>query len=187
MAAAGHATSYLHNYDRVLRDFVKESIKPAGRKRNDMRMSKHLLVHANVAQMRAPLGDPRMADFIAQVDAIDALAKASPGFVALPTPPDEGEVYSEPQLLNLSLWQSVESLEQFTYGGKHARALARRAEWFEQHPGPNYVLFWIPNGEIPSEAEVKRRIEHLASHGPTPYAFTFERPFTVQDMLDAVA
>jgi hypothetical protein len=61
------------------------------------------LVHANIAIMRAPFDDPLMADFVSQADEIDALAQASPGFVAQPTPPDEGADYTGHTLLNLSI------------------------------------------------------------------------------------
>ncbi|HEX6304665.1 MAG TPA: DUF3291 domain-containing protein [Anaerolineales bacterium] len=141
------------------------------------------LVHANIAVMRAPLDDPRMADFVAQAGAIDAIAQASPGFIAQPTPPDEGTIYTGHNLLNLSMWESVESLEQFTYANEHALALQRRAEWFEQYPGPNYVLFWFPAGRVPTEVEIQHRIDYLRTHGETPYVFTFERRFTIRDTL----
>ena len=148
-----------------------------------MHESIYHLIHANIATARASLDDPLMADFVAMADYIDGLAMASSGFVAQPTPPDDGAIFTGETLLNLSIWETVESLEGFTYSGEHALALARRSEWFEQHPGPNYVLFWLPAGEIPSEAEVKRRVDHLVEHGSTPFAFTFDQRFTVQEML----
>lgn len=135
------------------------------------------LIHANIAVMRAPLDDPLMADFVAQADEIDALAQRTPGFVAQPTPPDEGSIFTGRSLLNLSIWESVESLDGFVHQGRHGLALEQRAKWFEQYEGPNYVLFWAPAGHIPTEAEVKRRIDYLAKHGPTPFAFDFGRPF----------
>ncbi len=140
------------------------------------------LIHANIAVTRAPLDDPRLADFMAQADEIDALAHAAPGFVGQPAPPDEGQVYTGNTLLNLSIWESVEQLRQFTYAGRHALALDRRAEWFVQSPGRNYVLFWLPAGELPTEAEVARRMDYLVRHGPTPYAFSFDEHFTVREM-----
>jgi hypothetical protein len=142
------------------------------------------LVHANIAIMRAPWDDPRMADFVAKMDEIDTLAQGSPGYVSQPTPVDEGSVYSGRSMLNLSIWESVESLEQFTYGGEHGLMLERRAEWFHQRDRPNYVLFWFPEGQIPTEREVQNRIDHLATVGATPYAFTFDQRFTVREMLD---
>jgi hypothetical protein len=104
---------------------------------NDMPEPIFHLVIANIAIMRAPFDDPHMTDFVAQADEIDALAQASPRFIAQPTPPDEGVIYAGQTLLNLSIWKSVESLEQFTYKGKYSIALARRAEWFEQRDEPN--------------------------------------------------
>lgn len=138
------------------------------------------LIHANIATMHAPFDDPCMADFVAMADEIDALAHAAPGFVAQPTPSDEGAVFKGSVLLNLSIWESVESLEVFTYGGQHELALARRTEWFTQEPQPNYVLFWMPAGEVPSEVEIERRREILAENGPTPFAFNFVQRFTVE-------
>jgi hypothetical protein len=141
------------------------------------------LVHANVARMRAPLDNPKMAGFMARIEEIDALAQNSPGFVAQPTPADEGAVYKDDVLLNMSIWESVESLYVFTYSGRHAQALARRAEWFEQEDGPAYVLYWAPVGHIPTEKEIKERFDHLRRHGATPRAFTFEQRFSVKAAL----
>jgi hypothetical protein len=73
-----------------------------------------------------------MADFVAQVEEINALARSAAGFIAQPTLPDEGSVYRALLLLNVSIWESMESLDAFTHQGKHAAALERRGEWFEQ-------------------------------------------------------
>lgn len=142
------------------------------------------LIHANLARMRAPLDDPIMAGFLARMDEIDSLAREAEGFVDQPTPADEGEVFTGADLLNLSVWESVEALERFTYHGAHGRIMDRRAEWFEQSAAPTYVLYWAPAGQEPTEAEVKRRIDYLIKHGPTPFAFTFERNYSVDEMLD---
>ena len=136
------------------------------------------LVHANVAHAKASLDSPSMADFVAQVDEVNALARSDAGFVVQPTLPDEGAVYRAPFLLNVSLWESIESLDAFTHQGKHAAALERRGEWFEQAgASPNYVLYWAAKGHTVTEREVLERLDHLAKHGPTPYAFTFQQPF----------
>jgi len=39
------------------------------------------LAQVNIAHMRAPLDDPLMAGFVAQLETINALADASPGFI----------------------------------------------------------------------------------------------------------
>ena len=148
-----------------------------------MANKKYHLTHANIAKMRAPFDDPIMAGFVEQVDAIDALARSSPGFIAQPTPQDEGQVYTGKMLLNLSIWESIEDLVLFTYQGVHSHMLERRREWFEQYDGPNYVLYWEVAWHIPSEADVKQRVEYLTKQGPTPFAFTFEKRFSVEEML----
>ena len=144
---------------------------------------RYLLLHANVALMRAPLDDPIMSGLVDQADEIDELAKRSPGFIGQPTPTDEGAVFKDESLLNVSLWQSVEDLDRFTHSGKHAGLLERRAEWFQPQTSPNYVLYWVPLGQIPTETEIAERLEHLSRNGPTPYAFTFQDRFTVSEML----
>jgi hypothetical protein len=144
-------------------------------------MSDYQLVHANVAHARAPLDSPLMADFAAQVEELNSLARSAAGFVAQPTLPDEGSVYLAPLLLNVSIWESIESLDAFTHQGKHAEALERRGEWFEQDgTRPNYVLYWIPKGHIVTEKEIKERLDYLGKYGPTPYAFTLKQPFAVR-------
>jgi hypothetical protein len=86
-------------------------------------------------------------------------------------------------MLNLSIWESVETLYEFTYAGRHAEVLQNRVEWFEQRDEPNYVLYWALAGEVPREEEVSRRLAHLRRLGPTPYAFNFEESYSMQDAL----
>jgi catechol 2,3-dioxygenase-like lactoylglutathione lyase family enzyme len=146
---------------------------------NESNPSTYHLVHANVAHARAPLDSPLMADFIGQVDEINSLARSAPGFVAQPTPPDEGVWFAAPFLVNVSLWESIESLDAFTHQGKHASALERRGDWFHQDKTrPTYVLYWVPSGQGVTEQDIKERLDHLGKYGPTPYAFTFEHRFT---------
>ena len=141
------------------------------------------LVQANLAHARAELDDALMKDFVVQADEIDALAQGWPGFVDQPTLPDEGFIYTGLEMLNVSIWDSIEPLREFTYSGRHAEVLERRAEWFVQSDRPAYVLFWIPAGELPTEEQISQRFERLRVHGPTPLAFTFDSPYTPEEML----
>ena len=151
---------------------------------NQSKSSGYHLVHANVAHARAPLDSALMAGFVSQVDEINLRARATAGFVALPTLPDAGAVYTAPLLLNVSIWESIESLDAFTHQGMHATALERRGEWFEQHgTKPSYVLYWIPKGHIVTEKEIKERLDYLGKHGAKPYAFTFKQPFRQETAL----
>lgn len=146
-------------------------------------MGGYHLVHANLAKARAELDDPLMKGFVDRMDEIDALAESTPGFVAQPTLPDEGALYTGLDLLNVSIWDSIERLREFTYSSEHAEMLDRRSEWFFQSNRPAYVLYWLPAGLLPTEKEIGQKFAHLHQHGPTPTAFTFDLPYTVQEML----
>jgi hypothetical protein len=142
------------------------------------------LIEANVSYARADLDDPIMKGFVDRLDVIDELAHGWPGFVSQPALPDEGQVYAGLTLLNVSVWESIEHLRAFTYSSKHAELLDQRSDWFLQSEQPAYVLFWFPAGELPTEEEIRQRFDHLRANGPTPQAFTFDRSYTVEEMLE---
>ena len=83
--------------------------------------------------------------------------------------------------INLSVWESLESLRQFVYKSPHLETLRARKQWFEPIDGPILVLWWIPAGQIPTVAEAQGRLQHLREHGPTSHAFTFKTPFPAPD------
>jgi hypothetical protein len=144
--------------------------------------SRHHLAQANVARMRAPFDNPLMAGFVAQLDRINALADGSRGFVwRLQT--DDGNATSirafddERILFNMSVWKSIEALHDYVYRSEHVAVFRDRRQWFEPHPAPTLVLWWIEPGTIPSIDEAKRRLVLLGLNGPTPEAFTFKAWF----------
>lgn len=140
------------------------------------------LAQVNIARMRAPLDDAIMAEFVARLDAVNALADSSPGFVwRLQT--GEGNatdirVYDDERILfNLSVWESIETLFEYVYRSQHGQSFKERLQWFEKPAQPNFAMWWIPAGEIPSPEEAKQRLDHLRTHGPTEYAFNFKTRF----------
>ena len=144
------------------------------------------LAQYNIARARAPLSDPALAGFVSEIAKLNAIAEQSPGFVWRLTD-DTGASSSyvraykdELMLINLSVWESVEALRTYTHSEPHVGMFRRRREWFEPHPGPSLVMWWIPEGHIPTVKEAAGRLEHLESHGPTPYAFTFKQSFASQ-------
>ncbi len=80
-------------------------------------------------------------------------------------------------LVNMSVWESVESLADFTYASLHRDVMRRRRQWFEKLAEAHVVLWWVPTGAVPTLDEAKDRLEALRRHGPTPEAFTFRAPF----------
>ena len=149
-------------------------------------MAEWHLAQLNIARLRAPLDSPQLADFVAALDPINALADAAPGFVwrlqtedgnATAIRPYEDEL----MLVNMSTWETVEELADFVYRTLHRDVMVRRREWFEKMDELFTVLWWVPAGHVPSVDEAKERLERLRADGPTPEAFTFRHPFPAPD------
>ena len=145
-------------------------------------MGSHQIAQLNVGRTVAPIDDPRMADFVAWLDGINALAESSPGFVWR-LQGDNGnatelKVTDDPRfIINLTMWESVDDLFAFTYRSTHTSVFARRYEWFERWDGPNVVLWWQATGTVPTADEALGRLRHLAEHGPSEAGFTFKQRF----------
>jgi hypothetical protein len=141
------------------------------------------LAQLNIGRLRAPTSDPLVAEFMAALDEINALAEASPGFVWRFQTEDGNATAVRPFdddsiLINMSVWESVEALADYVYRSDHTSYLRRRREWFERSEDVYVVLWWVPAGHHPTVDEAIERLEHLRSHGPTVEAFTFRRVFT---------
>ena len=140
------------------------------------------LAQINVARLRAPMDDPMIDDFRENLEPINKLAEASRGYVWR-LQDDSGNATSiklfedELEIINLTVWESIEALADFTYRTGHAEFLRRRREFFEKPDQPFLCLWWIPEGTVPTAEDGLARLEHLRAHGPTPTAFTFRRRF----------
>lgn len=154
-------------------------------------MSAYELAQLNVAMMKEPLESPRMADFVANLERINALAENAPGFVwRLQT--EEGDAtalrpLNEDTLVNVSVWRDIESLNKYVYGSAHVELMRRRKEWFERMSDAYLVLWWVPKGHRPSAFEAITRLELLRSEGPTKDAFTFRHAFLPPDAAQTSA
>ena len=144
-------------------------------------MSKHHLAQLNIAILKEPLDSPALADFVANLDRINALAENSPGYVWRLKSDDNNAVsfrlMGEDSIVNMSVWQDIESLSQYVYKSAHVDIMRRRWEWFERMAEAFMVLWWIPEGHQPSIDEALHQLNHLRAHGPTAVAFTFRNSF----------
>ena len=70
-----------------------------------------------------------------------------------------------------------QNLADFVYGGGHLEIMRRRREWFRALAESHLVLWWVPEGEIPTVEQAVERLDHLRAHGPAPRAFTFKQAF----------
>jgi Domain of unknown function (DUF3291) len=149
--------------------------------------SRYQLAQINIARMVAPLTDPLMADFVANLKPINALADTSPGFVwRFQT--EQGDATAERPygddriIINFSIWEDANSLHDFVYRSAHASIMKRRREWFARLTDEYVALWWVPAGHRPAVAEAIARIEHLKLHGPSTEAFTFREFYPAPDV-----
>jgi len=145
-------------------------------------MATYQLAQVNIASMIAPLDSPTMAEFVAQLAPINALAEQSEGFVwrLIGDGNDATSLrpFPDPQMIvNMSVWESLEALSNYAYKSDHRGVLQRRRQWFAPMTTPSTVLWWVPSGHQPTVVEAKERLDHLTAHGPTAYAFTFRQHF----------
>ena len=142
----------------------------------------HHLAQINIARLIAPIDDPKIAEFVAELEPINALADRAPGFVWR-LQSESGNAtdiaYSDDPfiIVNMSVWESIEALRLFAYRSDHGRVFRDRAKWFEKMGKPNYCLWWVPAGHIPTVAEGRERLEHYQLNGATPYSFWFTKHF----------
>ena len=137
------------------------------------------LAQINVGRLVAPQGDARVQPFFDALDAINALADASPGFVWRLQ--DEGgnataiQVSPDPLfILNMSVWTDAETLFAFVYRSAHTPVMARRREYFDRFDGAYQALWWVPAGTLPTINDGLSRLWYLDRYGPSAHAFTFK-------------
>src|SRR5437660_6632791 len=139
-------------------------------------MANYQLAQINISRLLAPLDDPQIAGFVAQLAPVNALADASPGFVwRLQSGSGNATdlAYNDDPfvIVNMSVWESLEALRAFTYQSHHLQVFRDRNRWFEKLQLPMYCLWWVVEGHVPTIAEGRERLEHYQKHGSTPFAF----------------
>ncbi len=145
------------------------------------------LAQLNIAKMRFPLESPEMTDFVNNLDRINALADSSEGFVwrlqgegndATSLRPFDDDFI----IVNMSVWDNLESLKQYVYKSAHTDILKRRSEWFEKMENAMVAMWWIPTGHVPTVLESKERLEHLRQNGSSQFAFSFREAFPAPEV-----
>ncbi|KAL7574532.1 hypothetical protein ACA910_015887 [Epithemia clementina (nom. ined.)] len=143
--------------------------------------SGYLLAHMNYARLVAPLDDPCMSEFNLALDPVNALSRATPGYVWSldhTTEQDRMDVpllRSDPLLMpQLSLWESHQGLSHFAFKSGHAIYLKRKKEWFTSPPAPWSVCWWfLPSNQQPHPtlALAFGKLDQLRANGPAETAF----------------
>jgi len=151
------------------------------------------LAQLNIATLIEPLDSPRLADFVAALPSVNAIAEAAPGFVWRLVDSDGADAtalrpFGPDVIVNLTVWESVETLREFVFRTGHVEPLRRRREWFHVADQPYSVLWWVPAGHIPTVEEASARLDQLRQHGLGPDAFTLREPYPApSDTADTLA
>jgi hypothetical protein len=145
------------------------------------------LAQVNIGRLVAPLTDPLLAEFVAALDPVNAVADAAPGFVwRMQTETGNAtdiEAFtwdaeeSAGVITNLSVWTDLESLRAFVNADAHRTVLRRRRQWFQPMRDVSLACWWVPTGHRPTTPEAEARVRFLRVHGPTDYAFTLRHHF----------
>jgi hypothetical protein len=132
------------------------------------------LAQINVATLRAPLDDPLLADFVAGIEPINAVAERAPGFVWRHV---EDVTPGDPRVVvNMSVWRSIDDLRAFTYAAPHIDYVRRRRDWFERME-VFLAMWWVDDGHRPTLTEGFERLASIREHGSSAHAFTFSATY----------
>ncbi|GIF63256.1 hypothetical protein Ais01nite_12910 [Asanoa ishikariensis] len=139
-------------------------------------MAVHHLAELNIARLRSPIDSPALADFVALLPEVNGLAERTPGYVWR-LRDDSGDAtalrpFAADVIVNLTVWESVESLRAFLYRSAHLEPMRRRRDWFVPLGDHHLVLWWIPADTLPTIDEAGKRLDLLRRNGPSPEAFT---------------
>jgi len=134
------------------------------------------LAELNIAVPTVPLNDPRIADFMNNLDRINRLAHRMPGFIWMHRDEAIGHAMFRQTpwpgaVANMSVWENAEALKHFVWNTVHKTFYDRKAEWFEALESHHLVMWTVPEGHRPTLAEAKERLDHLDTHGNSDTAF----------------
>ncbi|HOY13055.1 MAG TPA: DUF3291 domain-containing protein [Saprospiraceae bacterium] len=146
-------------------------------------MSKYQLAEINIAKMKGlTINDPIMKEFVDNLDLINGIAEQSEGFVWRFKDENNNATsfnpYNDEQVIvNISVWESIETLENYMYNTLHAGFLKRRREWFYRYGKVYTAMWWIPSGQFPTLEEAVAQLDYLEKHGASPLVFDFKTKY----------
>ena len=132
------------------------------------------LAELNIGKFKYPTTDPRMAEFMDNLDRVNALAERSPGFVWRLKGDNNNATdfrVGDDNAVNLSVWETPEALENYVFKTVHAQFYKKRALWFDLMEKPHMVFWRVDEGHRPTLQEAVDRLEHYEKNGATGHAF----------------
>ena len=140
------------------------------------------LAELNIGRLTAPEDDPRVHDFMANLDRVNGMGKRMPGFVWMMegsgesgTGNTENSIGDDPQFVaNLTVWKDADSLRNFVWNTVHKQFYERRAEWFKLMGEQHFVMWHVAEGHEPTLEEALERLEHRKTNGDSDAAFGWD-------------
>ena len=122
-------------------------------------MRKFHIAEINIAKMKGvDINDPIMKEFVENLDCVNQIAEKSEGFVWRLKDENNNATSINPYnderiIINVSVWESIETLENFMYRTFHSDFLKRRKEWFSAYGTAHTAMWWILAGHLPTVQE----------------------------------
>ena len=141
----------------------------------------------NIGRLKYDVDDPRLADFMDNLDKVNAIAERAEGFVWRLTGDGDNatDIIHDGMNVNMSVWESAEALEQYVWNTVHARFYRRKPEWFDHIEDRYFVMWPVAEGHIPTLDEAFARLAHLQEHGSTDHAYGWEGMANLKRWMEA--
>jgi len=146
-------------------------------------MGNYHLAEINIAKMKGvTINDPIMKEFVDNLDVVNKLAEDSEGFVwrlkdDSYNATNLNPYHDEQIIVNVSVWENMETLEHYMYKTFHSEFLKRRKEWFQKFGKAQTAMWWIPKGHIPTLDEAVAKLDYLQQNGTSELVFDLRTKF----------
>ena len=146
-------------------------------------MKHYQLAQINIGRIKGvDMNDPVMKEFVDNLTMVNTIAETSEGFIwRLKDDSDNSTAFNpfndERIIVNMSVWENIESLETFMYKTTHVEFLKRRREWFHRYGKVYTAMWWIEANQFPSIQQAIENLDYLEKHGPTEKVFDFKKKF----------
>ncbi len=132
------------------------------------------LAELNIGKFKYPTSDPRMAEFMDNLDRVNALAERSAGFVWRLKGDNNNATdlrIGDDMALNMSVWTDAKSLENYVFNTVHVQFYRKKEQWFDLMEKPHMVFWPVAEGHIPTVDEAWDRLQDYEKNGPSERAF----------------
>ena len=139
-------------------------------------------------KITSALTDPLLADFVENLDIVNAAAEQADGFVWR-LKDESGAAtgfrhFGPDCIVNMSVWKDLQSLRKYIMSEPHLSVMKQKRNWFLPMDTPYLALWWVPKGTQPSLAEADEKLQLLFNFGPTSDAFTFQKSFPATRLIE---